>query len=82
MPLPVELRDNLLAHACPHCGHRFERRAGWFKSVSSFRCDTCRQRMHLTYTEKIELFENYLRSQRRGAFADLSQGQRPCLSSR
>jgi DNA-directed RNA polymerase subunit RPC12/RpoP len=62
MPLPVELGDIWLPYSCPHCGHRFEKRGAWFVSVSSFRCETCRQKVHLTYPAKIELFENYLGS--------------------
>lgn len=67
MPLPVELRDSLLTYMCPRCGHRLERRAVWFKAVSSFRCEGCQQALHLTYPEKVKLFENYVRSQRGGA---------------
>ena len=55
MPLPSQLRDTLLSSACPHCGHRFERRASWFKQFRAFKIDKAHR--ELGYVPKIGIEE-------------------------
>jgi len=59
MPLPNALNDTLVAFTCADCGHRFERTGMWFKSVSRFRCEGCGRLVHLTYPDKVKLFEQH-----------------------
>jgi transposase-like protein len=59
MPLPNALNDTLVSFACPDCGYRFEKTGMWFKSVSRFRCEGCGRHVHLTYSDKVKLFEQH-----------------------
>ena len=49
----------LLSHACPHCGHQFQRTGAWFKAADQYRCEPCRQEVRLTYRDKVKLFRDH-----------------------
>jgi endogenous inhibitor of DNA gyrase (YacG/DUF329 family) len=60
MPLPDELRDVVLSHPCPHCGHKVEKKGSWFMSQRRhYQCASCHKPVPMGYSDKFKLFERY-----------------------
>ena len=57
MPLTKGLLDVLLSHPCPHCGHKHEKKGGWFQTIGQYSCSSCGQSVRMAYNDKVCLFE-------------------------
>jgi transposase-like protein len=55
----------LLKHACPQCGHELEKSATWFRAIRSYKCETCKSLIVMTYDMKLKLCAQY--EHRRGS---------------
>ncbi|TPI32629.1 hypothetical protein FJ414_21395 [Mesorhizobium sp. B3-1-6] len=59
LPLPQELEDEYLTFECPRCERAIVRKGIWFKTISSFKCLSCKAAVRLGYAEKLHLFEKH-----------------------
>ena len=59
MPLDRKLMHMFLSNACPHCGHKLTKTGTWFSVIRNYRCAFCRQKVLMTYTAKVALFESH-----------------------
>jgi DNA-directed RNA polymerase subunit RPC12/RpoP len=59
MPLDRKLMYALLSHPCPHCGHNLTMKGHWFSVIRNYQCALCRQKVRMTYTAKLALFESH-----------------------
>ncbi|MGY2993677.1 transposase-like protein [Mesorhizobium sp. URHB0026] len=56
MALSKQLLDQNLTFQCPSCKTPLVRKGSWVKSVTTFTCKRCGQRVRLSYSEKLEIF--------------------------
>jgi len=56
MTLSSALIHKTVCYPCPVCSHELSRSASWFRSVSSFTCESCGNRMRIPYSAKLKLF--------------------------
>ncbi|ESZ01852.1 transcription elongation factor Elf1 [Mesorhizobium sp. URHB0026] len=56
MALSNQLLDKNLTFQCPGCKTPLVRKGSWIKSVTTFTCKRCGQRVRLSYSEKLEIF--------------------------
>jgi DNA-directed RNA polymerase subunit RPC12/RpoP len=64
MPLSTDLYDVVLAHACPHCGHVTEKPGRYFWRMRHYHCPRCERPVHLSYEEKLKLFDDHVTGRR------------------
>lgn len=56
MALSNQLLDKNLTFQCPSCKNPLVRKGSWVKSVTTFTCKRCGERVRLSYSEKLEIF--------------------------
>ena len=57
MPLSNRLFNVNLTLHCRYCGLPITKPGRWFMTVSHFNCQGCGREAHVTYEEKVALFE-------------------------
>src|SRR3954453_1040322 len=60
MPLSDALSDVDLEHKCPHCGQPNRRMGRVFRSITRYFCAFCGQKVAITYTDKVMIFEAHV----------------------
>jgi transposase-like protein len=66
MPLSGRLLPIKMSFSCPACRLPIVKTGGWFQTMKHFVCESCGSSIHLSYGDKLKLFE---------AHADLSPEQ-------
>ncbi|AGB45240.1 hypothetical protein Mesau_02849 [Mesorhizobium australicum WSM2073] len=56
MALSNQLLEEDLTFQCPSCKTPLVRKGSWVKSVTTFTCKRCGERVRLSYSEKLEIF--------------------------
>jgi hypothetical protein len=59
MPLSAELLPVDLTFECPYCNNALVKRGSWFQTAHCFACASCRREIHLSYADKVALFERH-----------------------
>jgi DNA-directed RNA polymerase subunit RPC12/RpoP len=59
MGLDRKLMDVLLSRPCPHCGHNLTMKGSWFSVIQNYQCALCHQKVRMTYTARLALFESH-----------------------
>ncbi|CDX22223.1 conserved hypothetical protein [Mesorhizobium sp. ORS 3324] len=67
VPIPDELRHVAMTFECPLCNHAIIKKGSWFKTIGTFKCDACGNRIRLGYEDKLALFENTKHQDQHGA---------------
>jgi hypothetical protein len=69
MPLSQSLNLVEMEFRCSECGCGFVKPGRWFKSAAQHRCDGCHHVTHLTYSNKLALFDKYAKLLSMGSVA-------------
>jgi len=60
MAIPDELRDVEMTYECPACQNAIVKKGSWFKTIGTFRCDSCGTSLRIGYLDKVALFQKHL----------------------
>ncbi|MDX8523695.1 hypothetical protein RFM68_04170 [Mesorhizobium sp. MSK_1335] len=61
MALSNRLFDQDLTFQCPLCHAGLVKKGSWIKSITTFKCEQCQERVRLPYGDKLAIFERHLR---------------------
>jgi hypothetical protein len=57
--LSTRFRNVDLTLECKRCGHLTVKKGSWFMTISTFRCQVCKDERPLTYSDKLALFAKH-----------------------
>ena len=59
MALSPSLYHLLMTWQCPVCGHQQQKSGSWIQSAQFIKCESCGERVRLTYADKVALFDRH-----------------------
>jgi len=59
MPLSGRLLYVEMTFSCPSCRTPIVKSGGWFQTIKRFDCASCGSNIHITYDDKVALFEKH-----------------------
>jgi hypothetical protein len=59
LPLSRDLYLTSMTRNCPLCGSPLTKPGRWFQASGGYTCGGCKQRLPMTYDDKVGLFEKY-----------------------
>ena len=59
LPLSRDLYLTSMTRNCPLCGIPLTKSGSWFQVSGGYTCGGCKQRLPMTYDDKLSLFEKY-----------------------
>jgi hypothetical protein len=59
MALSTRCADLILTLSCPSCNEALSKKGSWVRAVSYYTCEACKQRVRLTYDDKLKVLTDY-----------------------